>query len=160
VHPPEHHLAGRAYRINFRWRAFAAVWTGIGGLVTGSILFDEISANEDPGLWLVVVAFLWIVGGLLWFSHMCLATVTLFPDAIETRGLLGRARLRFEDIRGRRQYVATGDEGGDTHYLKIEPNDDRLPTLDFMRDYDFDYIFYDWFGKLPDLDAADRLKVK
>jgi hypothetical protein len=88
------------------------------------------------------------------------ATVTLSDDAIETYGLLGRAKLRFDEIEGRREYAVTGggEDAGSTHYFKLEPNDDRLPTLDFIRDYDFDAAFYDWFKRLPDLDRIAQRK--
>jgi hypothetical protein len=153
-------LAGRVYRIRWPWRAFAIVWTAIGALVWGTILPKEISGTEDAHLSHFVVAPLWIIGGILWTVHMLRATVTLSHDSIETRGLLGKARLRFNEIRGRREYVVAGsdEDGGDTHYLKVEPNDDRLPTLDLMRAYDFDTTFYGWFEKLPDLDAIRQAK--
>jgi hypothetical protein len=155
-------LAGRAYRIRWQWRAFAVVWTAIGALVWGGIISKETLGKEDPRLWHFVVGPLWIIAGLLWIAHMFQAAVTLFHDSIEKRGLLGRARLRFGEIRGRREYFVTGggEDGGATHYLKLEPNDDRLPTLDFMWDYDFDPAFYDWFKSLPDLDAVDKVKDK
>lgn len=153
-------LVVRAYRIKWWWQAFAVAWTAIGLLVWGGILWKEVFGAEEPRPWHFVAASLCIVGGAFWVAHVLQARVTLFVDAIETCGLLGMARLRFDEIRGRREYVLTGgaEEGGDTHYFKVEPNDDRLPTLDSIKDYDFDNEFYSWFKTLSDLDAADKLK--
>jgi hypothetical protein len=52
------------------------------------------------------------------------------------------------------------EDGGTTRYLKLEPNDDRLPSLSFPRDCNFDGVFCDWFNNLPDLDAIDKPKTK
>jgi hypothetical protein len=150
-------LDGRTYRVRWWLRAFAIVWTALGALVWGGTLSKEVFGSEDSVWWHFVVAPIWIVGGILWTAHVFKATVTLFHDAIETYGLWGRVKLRFDQIRGHREYLVTG-VGGTTHYFKLEPNDDRLPTLDFIRHYDFDTVFYDWFSKLPDLDAMDKLK--
>jgi len=158
--PERSNLTGRTYRIRWRWRVFAILWTAWGALAWGRVLSTEVLGNEDPIWWHFVVASLWIIGGILWIAHVFKATVTLFDDAIESYGLFGRAKLRFDEIHGRREYVVTGggEDGGTTQYFKLEPNDDRLPTLDFVRDYDFDNIFYEWFKKLPDLSAMDKLK--
>ena len=138
-------------------RALAIVWTALGAFAWGGTLSKEVFGSEDPVWWHFVAAPLWIVGGILWTAHVFKATVTLSHEAIETNGLWGRVKLRFDEIRGRREYLVTGFRGK-TRYIKLEPNDDRFPTLDFIRNYDFDTTFYDWFNRLPDLDAIDKLK--
>jgi hypothetical protein len=41
--------------------------------------------------------------------------------------------------------------------LKLEPNDDRIPTLEFEETYyTLDDHFFAWFNALPDLDALDK----
>ena len=51
------------------------------------------------------------------------------------------------------------DEDGSTVFLKLEPNDDRLPTLEFQKNYyNFDDRFFRWFNELPDLDVEDKKK--
>lgn len=151
----------KIYKIKWFWRAFSIVWTGLSVCFWLALLSKEIFGEEDLEWWHLIVGPAWIVGAPFWTAHMFLARVRLYRDAIETSGLLGQSRLRFEEILGRREYEAKGDgEGGSTRYLKIEPIGDHLPLLDFMKDYDFDRSFYDWFEALPDLDAKDKVKGK
>jgi hypothetical protein len=155
----EDQLVVRAYRINWWCRAFSMFWTGLVGLFWTVTLWDEFFGEKEPGLWQIIAGTLFVVSGTIWVTHLFRARVTLFADAIETSGLLGRARLRFNEIRGRREYVVRGgEEGGNTPYLKVVSNDDRLPSLDFIKYYNFDDAFYAWFKGLPDLDAADQLR--
>jgi len=44
--------------------------------------------------------------------------------------------------------------------LKVVPNDVHLPTLKFNKNLEFDDAFHEWFDKLPDLDAMDKLKTR
>jgi|HubBroStandDraft_4_1064222.scaffolds.fasta_scaffold682392_2 hypothetical protein len=60
---------------------------------------------------------------------------------------------------GRREHMVRGTQSGRIHYLKLEPNDETLPTL-FQQNCNFDGVFYEWFNKLPDLDAMDKVKLK
>ena len=87
-------------------------------------------------------------------------TITFTAEAVELRTIFGRKKLPLSGIRGRREYEVHGVEGGITRYLKLVPNDGRLPTLDFMKHYTFDDAFYQWFYELPDLDAEDKKKHK
>jgi|HubBroStandDraft_1064217.scaffolds.fasta_scaffold50965_2 hypothetical protein len=80
-------------------------------------------------------------------------------DAIELRSLFSTS-LPFDGILGPREYAARGAQSGRIHYLNWEPNDDGLPTLDFQKSYNFDAVFYEWFNKLLDLDAMDKVKRK
>jgi len=77
-------------------------------------------------------------------------------DTIELQSILGRKRIPLSGIRGRREIVATGEEGGSTRHLCLVPDNDRLPTLQFMKSYTFDDTFYRWFNELRDLDAEDK----
>jgi hypothetical protein len=83
-------------------------------------------------------------------------TVVFTCDAVELHSILSRLRLPLSKIRGRREFVARGEEGGGTRYLCLVPEDDRLSTLQFMKSYTFDDVFYRWFNELPDLDAEDK----
>ncbi|MGO9129879.1 MAG: hypothetical protein ACLQIS_09130 [Bryobacteraceae bacterium] len=122
------------------------------------MLRDASSGDSQPKLWELGIASIVVMGCGFWVAHAFEARVALFDDAIEVRGLFGKKRLRFDEIRGRREYVVRGDEGGSTRYLKLEPNDDRLPTLRFAREHNFDSVFYAWFRRLPDLDAMEKAK--
>ncbi len=76
--------------------------------------------------------------------------------------LRGRKTLRFRDIRGRREYVvrSAGPESVSTRYLKLESNDDRLPSLEFEKYFTFDAAFYEWFNRLPNLDKLSTQREK
>jgi hypothetical protein len=50
--------------------------------------------------------------------------------------------------------------GGNTRYLKLIPGDDRLPTLEFSKNYTIDDTFYKWFYEPPDLDERDKREAK
>jgi hypothetical protein len=83
-------------------------------------------------------------------------TIRFTSDEIEHHTIFSTKRLPLSEIRGRREYVVRGEEGGSARYLKLVPDDDRLPTLDFMKNYTFDDKFYLWFYELPNLDAEDK----
>ncbi len=82
----------------------------------------------------------------------------LLAFLIEKCNLLGKKTLPISAIRGRREYVVSGDgEGGRTRYLRLVSNDDRYPTIDFMKNgYNWDDAFRSWFDSLDDLDARDK----
>lgn len=63
-----------------------------------------------------------------------------------------------DKIRGRSEYVVSGgaDEGGNTRYLKLESNDDRMSSLNFSKSYSFDKALCTWFHSLPSLDKKHK----
>ena len=149
--------AGRAYRVTWFQRAFAVFFLAFSALFLVQMLRDVISGHDEPELWKIGIDSIVVVSCGFWVAHAFKAGVALFDDAIEVRGLFGKKRLRFDEIRGRREYVVKGEEGS-TRYMKLEPNDDRLPTLHFAREYNFDGVFDAWFRGLPDADALDQPK--
>jgi hypothetical protein len=140
--------AGRVYRSQWWQRALAVLFPIM------VPLWGAISGGWDTVTTAIVFIFCAYIPACAF-----MATVTLSDDAIELRTLFSRRRLRFDQIRGRREYVGYGRYGG-TRRFKLEPNDRRLPTLKFDKDYTFDRVFYDWFNKLPDLDAMDTAKPR
>jgi len=150
------HLA-RVYRIGWWWRAAAIFFLTTGTVGVTGIWGGVIAGRREPKFEeMVVTAVLPLVGALLVWSAFR-ATVTLSEDEIELRTPFGRKKLPLHAIRGRREYVVRGGiHGGSTRYLKLETNDDRLPTMDIMKAFSFDGRFYQWFNELPDLDAQDR----
>jgi hypothetical protein len=83
--------------------------------------------------------------------------ITLTDNAIELRTIFTRKRLRFNEIKGRREYTAIGKYGAIRGW-KIVPNNDGLPTLKFDRNLELDDAFHAWFDQLPDLDETNTLK--
>ena len=116
-----------------------------------------IGDREPSFLWLVVSLILF-AAGIVWVLDAFGSRVTLSEETIAVCGLRGRKSLPLNVIRGRRTYMFKLDpnSAGSTTYLKVVPVDDRLPVIDFLRDYNFDEAFYAWFNGLPDLDAMDK----
>jgi hypothetical protein len=144
------------YRLHWSQRAFALLFLALSVFfVVGSwkgVFFGE----EDPRPFLMILSAIFLLVGLGLSFNAFQTTVTFTGDAIELRSILNRLKLPLSKIRGRREFVARGEEGGGTRYLCLIPEDDRLPTLQFMKNYTFDDAFYGWFNELRDLDAEDK----
>jgi hypothetical protein len=112
--------------------------------------------QEEPRPFLLVLSAIFLLVGVGLTINALQTTVTFTSDSIELHSILSRLKLPLSNIRGRREFVARGEEGDGTHYLSLVPNDDRLPTLQFMKGYTFDESFFRWFYELPDLDAEDK----
>jgi len=118
-----------------------------------------ITGQEEAKPLQLVIAVVFLIVGIGLTINFLKTTVTFSADTIELKTIFARKSLPLSAIRGRREYVVRGgdaDAGGSTRYLKLVPNDDRLPTLDFMKNYTFDDVFYRWFYELPDLDVEDK----
>lgn len=98
-------------------------------------------------------------GGIAVFAlafaiYVFTAFVILYGNAIEQRNLGGSKRLRFDMIRGRREQIFRNFDGSTIRYAMVIPKDAYLAPLKFQRYYGFDSQFYDWYNRLPDLDAS------
>jgi len=146
----------RVYRLHWGHRAFALLFLTLGAFFVIGLCRSGFRGQEEPRplLLIVSVAFLLVGVGLTVSAFQ--TTVTFTCDPIELRSILSRLRLPLNKIRGRREFVARGEEDGGTLYLCLVPNDDRLSTIQFMKGYTFDDTFYRWFNELPDLDAEDK----
>jgi hypothetical protein len=83
--------------------------------------------------------------------------ICLSESSIELRSFSGTRSLPFDKIKGRRRYLARGDEDSpDEWHLVLETDDDRYPELDIEELYQFDDFFYAWLSALPDLDEIER----
>jgi hypothetical protein len=146
----------RVYHLHWGQRAFALLFLALSAFfvigVWRGVLFNE----EKPRPFLMVTTIIFMLVGAGLTVNAFRTTVVFTADAVELRSILGCSRLPLNKIRGRREFVARGDEGGGTRYLVLAPNDDRLPTIQFMRGYTFDEAFFRWFYELPDLDAEDK----
>lgn len=119
-----------------------------------------IRGEDDPHYFQLLLSLVFVMAGALWALYAFLSTVALSDAAIEVRGLFGRKSLPVRAIRGRRTETSRGDPegGGNTTWLKVVPDDDRLPVLTFQKDYNFDTAFPEWFTALPDPDAMDKAR--
>jgi hypothetical protein len=146
----------RLYRVKWWKRILALVFLAF--VLAGSVtIWTEILVGErKPAKWERTSVTLGPLLGAYFVLEVFISTVTLFEDAIEVQTVFRNKRLLFTAIRGRREYVVRGGaDSGPTRYLKLEPNEDGLPTLKFEKSYNFDAAFYRWFNALPDLDLRE-----
>jgi hypothetical protein len=149
----------RVYRINGLYRLASLVFLAVASFLTINFWIELLAGKRESKLLEIILLPIFPIVGTIWVAFAFTSTVALLDDAIELRTLLKTTRLPFTGIRGRREYVIQTDDGTST-YLKLEPNDDRLPVLKFQTEYDFDSTFYYWFHQLPNLDELDKTKPK
>jgi hypothetical protein len=147
------------YRMNGLYRGGSIFFLVVASFFLFAIWGRIATGQKEPKLFEMILAPVLFIAGAVWVAFAFTSTVTLFHDAIELRTLVNRTRLPFTGIRGWREYVVQSDDGS-TRYMKLEPNDDQLPTVEFQQDYNFDGTFYNWFYQLPDLDELDKTKPK
>lgn len=142
---------GRAFTLLFlAFSVFYAV-----GVCTGQVIRGT---GVNPMI--ILIALVLFIAGSLFAIYSYRAKISFTTEAIELHTNFTRKRLPPSGILGRREYIVR-DEDGSTVYLKLEPNDDRLPTLEFQKNYyNFDDRFFRWFNELPDLDVEDKKKHK
>jgi hypothetical protein len=162
VHETENLAQGpKVYKMKWWRRASAIFFLAVAILSLAGFVWGPLSGQADPKQLGLFVSAILTVAGTCWTISTFESTVTLSRDEIAVRGFFGCKRLQFKEIRGRREYLVRG--GGtapSTRYLKLEPDDDQLSPLKFEKYYTFDDAFYQWFNKLPDLDALDKVKPK
>ena len=150
----------RVYRLKWWQLAFALFFLTFGGVFTTIAWGGPIIGQAAAQPMLMTVAIVFVAVGLGLTLSSFKSRVTFTADAIESRTLFRQESLPLHAIRGRREYVVRNPKGGSTKHLKLVPNDDRLPTLDFLKYYTFDDVFFNWFYALPDLDAEDKKRLK
>jgi hypothetical protein len=140
----------------------ASASLALSGAIAVTLWAKAYAGDGDPRLLPLIVSAVVAAGSVLWVLWAFLSTVTLNETTIELRNLFDRKSLPLSAIRGRRTYVVDGGDegGGSTTYMKVVPDDGRLPTLTFQKDYNFDAAFHEWFNSLPDLDALDKRRTK
>jgi hypothetical protein len=144
------------YRPHWLWRAFAIVFF-VFSVVFASIIWRiALLGLADRNLKEMIIPAVFVLAGAGMTIHAFTVGVRFTVDAVEYRSLIGVKKLPLDKIRGRRECVVRGDEGGGTRYLKLESDDDRFPALNFSKSYSFDDAFYKWFYSLPDLDQRDK----
>lgn len=146
----------RVYRLNWWQRGFALTFLALSTFFVFGVWRGVFFNQEEPRPFLMAMTTIFMLVGAGLTANAFGTTVIFTADAVELRSILGYSRLPLNKIRGRREFVARGDEGGGTRYLVLVSNDDRLPKIQFMKDYTFDESFFRWFYELPDLDADDK----
>jgi hypothetical protein len=148
--------ARRVYRLNPWIRMFAAAFllfslAGLLGLLWSQHEGIEGRSPAQVLEWGGITAF-----ALCWTVYVFTAVIVLSENAIEKRTALKTDRLRFGEIRGRRETLHRNFDGSTIRYLKVIPRDPLLPVIKFQKFYVFDAAFYAWYDDLPDLDVMDR----
>jgi hypothetical protein len=147
--------ASRVYRMKWWRRAFPIVFIAFSLVFLFGLFSKGLDFEDQKQIITLVVAIVFLLVGSYMTISAFKSTITLSANSIELLTLKGRQQLALSAIRGRREYwVNTGRSR--TRYLRLEPDDDRLPTMDFEKSFTFDDSFYAWFNALPDLDADDK----
>lgn len=146
----------RVYRLSPWIRLFAVAFIVFSVLGLSGLLWSQRAGlqGHNPAEtieWSAITLF-----AACWAVYVFAAVIVLSPDSIEKRTPLRTARLRFAQIRGRRETFHRNFDGSSIRYLQVIPRDSLLPVIKFQKFYVFDAAFYAWYEDLPDLDAMDR----
>jgi hypothetical protein len=150
----------RVYRPKWGWRIFSLFFPIFGGLAVISELKQLIAQAPDFSLGVLICGLLIMVVGAGLVVNFFTSVVRFTHDSVEHRTLFRRRSLPLAAIRGRREYMTRDSDGVPTYYLRLIPNDNRLPVLEFTRTYALDEAFFRWFYSLPGLNERDEPKSK
>jgi hypothetical protein len=148
----------RVYRLNPWIRMFAAAFllfslAGLLGLLWSQHEGIEGRSPAQVLEWGGITVF-----AVCWAVYVFTAVIVLSKSAIEKRTPLKKDRLRFSEIRGRRETLHRNFDGSSIRYLQVIPRDPLMPIIKFQKYYVFDAAFYAWYDDLPDLDGMDRAR--
>jgi hypothetical protein len=154
----------RIYRLKWSVRAAGLIFPVASMLALCVLIAAAISGEKELDVWTISISLLFMGIGIFLTAYMFTSAITLFEDAIELQTLLYRRRLPFAAIRGRRICVTETRtrisfyvrKKRSLYRLKLESKDSRFPSLDFDKRYNFDWKFYKWFSRLPDLDTIPK----
>ena len=150
-------FVGHVYYMKWLNRAGAVLPMAVGAVLCTIVLSDwsdPMVPSHNRNLIGFLVAAALLLYGIYKTANAFISTVTLFPDSVEVRTAFSRHSLPSRQIRGRREYVNNWGRSK-TWYYRLVPNDDKLGTLEFEQNFNFDEAFFSWFNRLPDLDAAE-----
>jgi len=148
----------RVYHLVWWQQAFAVVFL-LFSVVLALTVGSSSVMNEDTAQPIkLVISILFPLAGLGMATFSFTTTVAFTADCVRKHSVFGDRSLPLRAIRGRRESLVRDNEGGSTRYLQIVPEDDRLRPLKFMKSYDFDDAFFQWFYALRDLDAESRAR--
>jgi hypothetical protein len=150
----------RVYRLSPWIRLFAVAFLAFSLLGLLGLLWSQHAGvqRRNPAEtmeWAAITLF-----AVCWAIYVFGAVIVLSDDAIEKRTPLKTDRLRFAQIRGRRETVHRNFDGSYIRYLQVVPRDSLLPLIRFQKFYVFDAAFYAWYDELTDLDAMDRARKR
>ena len=150
----------RVYRMGWSTRVLGIFFCTVGVFFLVLFWGGALAGTRETSLVEILFPVLFLlVGGL--FTVRAFSNYIYFSGTeISMQTARGRKTLPIEKVRGCRRYV---DDGGETSvwHFRLEPNDDRFPTLDFEQNYyNFDDAFLAWIRRLPDLDELDKVKFK
>jgi hypothetical protein len=150
-------LSQRVYRTSYLGKAASVIIFMAGIFFLIAVWGGIIWGTRQAKIWEMLFPILYLALASYFVARAFAAKIMLTDQAIELRTLSGRKTLPFDKIRGRRRYLSRGDaDSPSIWHLKLEPNDDHYPILDFEESYNFDASFFKWLGELPDLDEVDK----
>jgi hypothetical protein len=127
-------------------------------VAAGVIVMSQTAHNGEgrSSMWASGFVGLLAIGACVQTLGRFYNRITLYESAIEYRTVWSTDWLRFDEIRGRREFDSYRGRRGTVHYLRIVPSDKDRLVFDFEDIYNFDDAFYSWFRSLPDLEQATK----
>jgi hypothetical protein len=146
------------YRMGWGLRVFGIVFMAMSAFFLIAFWGGAISGDRPATFFEMLMLIAFITVGVLLIVSSFRDYIALSQTEISLRTIVNKRTLPFDKIRGRRRYL---DKGGyqspSIWYLRLEPNDDRFPIVEFQEKYyKLDDFFYAWFNALPDLDRMDK----
>ena len=146
------------YRMGWGLRVFGIVFTLMSAFFLIAFWGGAISGGRPATLFEMLLPIAFITVGVLLIVSSFKNYVSISQTEISLQTIVKRQTLPLNKIQGRRRYL---DKGGyefpSVWYLRLEPNDDRFPIVEFQeKHYKLDDFFYAWFNALPDLDRMDK----
>ena len=152
----------RIYRIRWSQRVFCTVFMAFSVVLLISFWGGAFSGTREASWIELMVPIVFLLAGSFFTARAFVNYISLSQSEIRIQIPFEKRTLPFDNIRGRRRYLASGDdESPSVWHLKVVSNDDRFPTLDFEETYyTFDEYFRAWFSALPDLDEREKTGPK
>jgi hypothetical protein len=149
----------RVYRLAWWQRAFGIVFLAFSLCFVPGLGIRLMNQNSEIRPIELIVAVIFPVAGAAITFNVFTSTVSFSKDSVRLHSILHDKTIPIHVIRGRKERVVR-DYYVRTRYLVLISNDDRVPSLEFMKEYSFDEEFYRWFYSLLDLDSEARKEHK
>lgn len=148
---------GRVYRMVWWFRVFALVF--LAGCPFAVYELTREAVQESLRWTTILGATSLGVSAFFLIAKAFTSTLDFSGDSLTARWVFHTRTLEYSRIRGRREFVVTGEESS-TRYVRLETTDGSKPFDIAKNMYAFDDAFWAWYYSLPDMDAADKVGGK
>jgi hypothetical protein len=104
----------------------------------------------------VVLPMIFPIAGAGMTTHAFVSRLAFSETALVQISFRSRKSLPYASIRGRREFVVSGNTAGSTRYLQLEPSDNGSALVFGKKLQHSMTRSGGWFNALPDLDAMDK----